>query len=67
MSIVTWVQYYLTVRASDDSPAPWYWYGGALSAWLNFPAFVYSAPAQAFYRLGIRVGKLESFGLSLGL
>jgi hypothetical protein len=58
MSIVTWVQYYSSVRASDDSPAPWYWYGGPLSAWLNFPAFVYSAPAQAFYRLGIGVGKL---------
>jgi hypothetical protein len=58
MSVVTWVQYYLSVRASDDSPAPWYWYGGALSAWLNFPAYVYSAPAQPFVRFGIRLGKL---------
>lgn len=58
MSIVTWVQYHLSVRASDDVPAPWSWYGGPFSAWLNFPAFVYSAPAQAFVRVGLRVGKL---------
>jgi len=58
MSIVSWVQYHLSVRASDDSPAPWSWYGGLLSACLNFPAFVYSAPAQALFRLHLRVGKL---------
>jgi hypothetical protein len=59
MSIASWVQYCLSLRASDDSPAPWSWYGGQLSAWLNFPAFIYSAPAQAFFRFGIRVGKLR--------
>jgi hypothetical protein len=58
MAIATWVQYYLSVRASDDSPAPWYWFGGPLSAWLNFPAYVYSAPAQPFARFGIRIGRL---------
>ena len=58
MSIGTWVQYYLSVRASDDSPAPWYWFGGPVSAWLNFPAYVYSAPAQPFIRFGIRLGRL---------
>src|ERR1700678_554877 len=58
MSIVTWVEYCQSVRASDDSPAPWSWYGGLLNACLNFPALVYSSPAQAFYRLGISVGKL---------
>jgi len=58
MSVATWVQYYLSVRASDDSPAPWYWFGGRVSAWLNFPAYVYSAPAQPFTRFGIRLGGL---------
>jgi hypothetical protein len=58
MSIVSWVQYYLSVRASDDSPAPWYWFGSPLSAWLNFPAYVYSAPAQPLDRFGIRLGRL---------
>jgi len=57
-SVATWVQYYLSVRAADDSPAPWYWYGGLLSALLNFPAHVYSAPAQALFKFGIRFGKL---------
>jgi len=58
MSILSWVQYYLSVRASDDSPAPGYWFGSPLSAWLNFPAYVYSAPAQPLARFGIRLGKL---------
>jgi hypothetical protein len=58
MSIVTLMQYYLSFRASDDSPAPWCWYGGRLSAWLNFPAFIYSAPAQVLFRWGFRLGKL---------
>jgi predicted permease len=58
MSITTWVQYYLSVRASDDSPAPWYWYGGLLSACLNFPAYVYSAPTQPLHRFGIKLGSL---------
>jgi len=58
MSVMTWVEYYRSVRASDDSPAPWYWYGGPLSAWLNFPAFVYSAPAQPLVTFGIRLGRL---------
>jgi hypothetical protein len=58
MSIATWVQYYLSARASDDAPAPWYWYGGPLSAWLNFPAYVYSTPAQPLVRFGIRLGGL---------
>src|ERR1017187_947501 len=58
LSITTWVQYKLSVRASDDAPAPWGWYGNPFSAWLNFPAYVYSAPAQMLFRLGIRLGKL---------
>ena len=58
LSVVTWVQYYLSVRASDDTPAPWYWFGSQLSAWLNFPAYVYSAPAQPLARFGIRLGRL---------
>jgi hypothetical protein len=58
MSIMTWVRYYLSVRAFDDSPAPWYWYGGLLSACLNFPAYVYSAPAEPLYKFGIRLGRL---------
>jgi hypothetical protein len=58
MSIVTWVRYYLSVRAFDDSPASWYWYGGLLSACLNFPAYVYSAPAQPLHKFGITLGRL---------
>lgn len=58
MSVATWVQYYLSVRASDDSPAPWYWFGSPISAWLNFPAYVYSAPAQPLARFGVRLGRL---------
>src|SRR5579864_576847 len=57
-SLGSWIAYYLSVRASDDSPAPWYWYGSLLSACLNFPAFIYSAPAQPLWHLGIRLGKL---------
>src|SRR5579859_656458 len=29
-----------------------------LSACLNFPAYVYSAPAQPLHRFGVRLGKL---------
>jgi hypothetical protein len=57
-SIVTWAQYRLSVRATDDSPFPWYWYGGPFSALLNFPAFIYSAPAQTLRSLSFRVGKV---------
>ena len=58
ISIATWVQHYLSVRASDDSPAPCYWFGSPFSAWLNFPAYVYSAPTQPLARFGIRLGRL---------
>src|SRR5579859_7853155 len=58
MSVATWVQYHLSVRASDDAPAPWYWFGSPVSAWLNFPAYVYSAPVQPLARFGIRLGRL---------
>ena len=58
MSVATWVQYYLSMRASDDAPAPWYWFGSPVSAWLNFPAYAYSAPAQPLARFGIRLGRL---------
>ncbi len=55
MTVATWVQYWLSVRASDDSPASWYWYGGLWSACLNFPAFVYSRVVSAPFRLvGLR-------------
>jgi len=57
-SIAGWVRYGLSLRASDDVPVQWYWYGSPFSALLNFPAYVYSAPAQMLFRFGIRVGKL---------
>jgi hypothetical protein len=57
-SLWSWIDYYTSVRASDDSPAPWYWYGGLASACLNFPAFIYSAFAQPLHHLGFRLGKL---------
>jgi len=60
-SVVVWAQYQMSVRASDDSPAPWHWFGSPISAALNFPAFVYSAPAYGLYRMGVpgfNVGRL---------
>jgi len=57
-SIAGWVQYGLSARASDDVPVQWYWYGSPFSALLNFPAYVYSAPAQMLFRFGVRVGNL---------
>ena len=54
-TVATWVEYWRSVRASDDSPASWAWYGGFWSACLNFPAFVYSVPISAPFRLaGVR-------------
>jgi hypothetical protein len=60
-SVVLWVQYQMSVRASDDSPVPWHWFGSPISAALNFPAFVYSGPAVWLYRMGVpafTVGRL---------
>jgi len=58
-SIMNWVQYQQSVRVFDDSPAPWHWYGSFLSASLNFPAYVYSAPAQPFFGLAFKVGRIR--------
>ncbi|MGB9203285.1 MAG: hypothetical protein WCB94_04840 [Terriglobales bacterium] len=56
-----WLQYHLSIRASDDSQPAWAWYGSPISAALNFPAFVYSGPATLLFRIGVpgfNVGKL---------
>jgi hypothetical protein len=58
LSVAFWIEYYLSVRASDDSPVPWHWYGSLLSACLNFPAFIYSAPVQLFRHSGFQLGRL---------
>ena len=60
-SVAMWLAYYTSVRASDDSQPAWAWYGSPISAALNFPAFVYSGPANWLYRMGVpafNVGKL---------
>jgi hypothetical protein len=61
MSLAMWLQYHLSLRASDDSQPAWGWYGSPISAALNFPAFVYSGPANWLFRMGVpgfNVGKL---------
>jgi hypothetical protein len=61
MSLAMWLQYHLSIRASDDSQPAWAWYGSPISAALNFPAFVYSGPANLLFRIGVpgfNVGKL---------
>ena len=60
-SIVSWVQHQMSVRASDDAPVPWDWFGSPISAALNFPAYEYSRPAILLYRMGVpefNVGRL---------
>ena len=52
-SVAMWLQYYMSVRASDDSQPAWAWYGSPISAALNFPAFVYSGPANRSFRMGV--------------
>ena len=60
-SVVLWFHYYASVRASDDSQPAWSWYGHPVSAALNFPAYVYSGPANFVLRMvmhGLKVGTL---------
>ena len=60
-SLIFWVRYHMSVRAFDDSPGPWYWYGSPISAALNFPAYAYSGLANLLDRMGVpgfKVGRL---------
>ncbi len=57
-SLVSWVEYRLSIRAFDDAPAPWYWYGGLVSACLNFPAYIYSVPFEPFFHRRLHFGRL---------
>jgi hypothetical protein len=54
LSLIAWLRYYTSVRVSDDSPPPWFWYGSPFTAWINLPAFVYSAPARLLGQAGLR-------------
>jgi hypothetical protein len=54
LSLIAWVRYYTSLRVFDDSPPPWSWYGSPLTAWIDFPAFVYSAPARLLSQVGLR-------------
>lgn len=58
VSMWSWIQYQLSVRVFDDSPVPWYWYGGLWSACLNFPAYNFPAPFETLHRLHFRIGRL---------